>query len=172
MLGFMDRKALKRTIKTNHVTFYSRTNKKLWTKGETSGNFLDVVEIKTDCDQDTLLIKVKPAGPTCHTGKDTCFNEKNEKADFLFELERIVEMRQRKPARTSYTTRLLERGRAQIAKKVGEEAVELVIEALDDGNDDLFKGEASDLLYHFVVMIVERGIPLDDVLDVLRERRR
>jgi phosphoribosyl-ATP pyrophosphohydrolase/phosphoribosyl-AMP cyclohydrolase len=171
-LGFMSRKALKRTIKTGHVTFHSRSRKRIWTKGEVSGEFLKLVDIKIDCDADTLLIKAKPSGQMCHKGKDTCFGENNEKNDVLFELERFVMMRKKRPARSSVTTRLLDRGRTQIAKKVGEEAVELVIEALDVGNDDLFKNEASDLLYHFIALLAEREVSLDEVLDVLRTRRR
>ena len=172
MVGFMNRKALKKTLKTGFVTFFSRKNKVLWVKGETSGNTLKLVSAKLDCDNDTLLISARPAGPICHKGTDTCFREKNHKADFLYELERIVKRRAKKPVASSYTNRLLKRGRQQIAKKVGEEAVELVIEALDNGNDDEFKAEASDLFYHLIVMLVERGVSLDEVCDVLRKRRR
>ena len=170
MLGFSDKKSLKKTQKSGFVTFYSRSKKRLWTKGETSGNKLKVVDIRLDCDRDTLLILAEPAGPICHKGHDTCFREKNVKKDFLYELERFVQGRKDKPIKTSYTNRLLERGQTQIAKKLGEEAVELVIEAMQDGNDDLFKAEASDLLYHFIVMLVERGITLDEALEVLQAR--
>jgi phosphoribosyl-ATP pyrophosphohydrolase/phosphoribosyl-AMP cyclohydrolase len=171
MLGFMNRKALKRTEKRGKVTFYSRTRQKLWTKGETSGNYLEVKEIIPDCDRDTILIKAYPKGKVCHKGTDTCFREKNKPENFLIELEKIIEYRKEKPIKSSHTSRLFSRGMNQIAKKLGEEAVELVIEA-KDSDDELFKGEASDLLYHFMVMLVERGIKLNEVFDVLRQRRR
>lgn len=172
MVGFMNRKAFKRTGKTGLVTLYSKKRKGLWVEGETSGNPLEVVSARLDCDQDTLLIMARPAGPVCHTGADTCFKEKNVKADFLYELERFVAMRVNKPIKTSVTNRLLGRGRSQIAKKFGEEAVELVIEAVKDNENELFKGEASDLLYHLIVMLVERGVTLDEVLHVLKHRRK
>ena len=171
MVGFMNRKALKKTQKRGRVTFFSRSRQKLWMKGETSGNFLDVREIRFDCDGDTILIKADPSGPVCHKGTDTCFKEKNKPADFLLELEQIIEDRKINPKKSSHTSKLFERGMNQIAKKLGEEAVELVIEAMD-ADDELFKAEACDLLYHFMVMIVERGVKLEEILQVLKKRRR
>ncbi len=171
MLGFMNRKALKKTIKTGNVTFFSRSRKLLWTKGETSGNFLEVVNIRTDCDHDTILVKAKPSGPVCHLKKDTCFNEINRKTNYLYELERLVAKRKAKPVKSSFTARLLGRGIPQVAKKLGEEAVELVIEAVGE-DDELLKGEASDLLYHIIVLLAAKDIPLDDVLRVLKKRRK
>jgi phosphoribosyl-AMP cyclohydrolase / phosphoribosyl-ATP pyrophosphohydrolase len=171
MVGFMNRKALKKTEKSGKVTFFSRSRKKLWTKGETSGNFLDVIKIISDCDQDTLLIKAKPTGKICHTGADTCFNEKNKHDDFLFELEKIVLDRKANPKKSSHTSMLFARGLNKIAQKLGEEAVELIIEA-KDSDDELFKGEAADLLYHFMVLLAERGISLEETLKTLKRRRR
>ena len=171
MVGFMNRKAFKKTEKRGRVTFFSRSRQKLWTKGETSGNFLDVVEILPDCDNDTLLIKAVPTGKICHTGADTCFKEKNKHDDFLFELEKIVLDRKAKPVKSSHTSMLFERGVNKIAQKLGEEAVELIIEA-KDSDDELFKGEAADLLYHFMVLLAERGISLEEVLKTLKLRRR
>ena len=171
MLGYMNAEALEKTERDGVVTFFSRSKSRLWTKGETSGNFLRVVEILADCDKDTLLIKAHPEGPTCHTGADTCFDEKNTTTEtsFLHELERIILDRKANPSPDSYTSKLLARGMNKVAQKVGEEAVELVIEAKDD-NDDLFKGEAADLLFHFTVLLAEKGISLESVMDVLRER--
>lgn len=171
MLGFMNQKAFKRTQKRGKVTFYSRSQEKLWTKGETSGNFLEVREILLDCDKDTLLIKAYPKGKVCHKGFDTCFKEKNKPDNFLLELERIVEDRRDNPKRSSYTSRMFARGVNYIVKKFGEESFELAIEA-KDADDNLFKAEAADMLYFFMVMLVERNIKLNDVLDVLRKRRR
>ncbi|MBC7423012.1 MAG: bifunctional phosphoribosyl-AMP cyclohydrolase/phosphoribosyl-ATP diphosphatase HisIE, partial [Ferruginibacter sp.] len=141
MLGFMNDEALSKTRELNKVTFYSRSKNRLWTKGEVSGNFLILKSITADCDNDTLLIKVNPVGPVCHTGADTCFNEKNEANDFLFKLEKIIADRKNNPTETSYTSSLFKKGINKIAQKVGEEAVEIVIEAKDN-NDELFKGEA------------------------------
>lgn len=152
------------------VTFYSRSKKRLWTKGETSGNSLELVEIIQDCDNDSLLVKVIPKGPTCHTGADTCFNEKNEGWD-LNRLETIIKDRKANPKKGSYTTSLFEAGINKIAQKVGEEAVELVIEAKDD-NRDLFLNEAADLLYHYLVLLQAKGMSLDDVKGVLKKRHK
>jgi phosphoribosyl-ATP pyrophosphohydrolase/phosphoribosyl-AMP cyclohydrolase len=171
MLGFMNRKALKKTKKKKLVTFYSRSRQKLWTKGETSGNYLKLKEILTDCDGDTLLIKAYPKGQVCHLGKDTCFKEKNAPKDFLQDLERIIEKRKSKPAKSSHTSKLFAKGVNQIAKKFGEESVELVIEAMN-GKDELFKAEAGDVLYHFLVLLADRDVKLDEVIDVLKKRRK
>lgn len=171
MLGFMNREAFAATRESGKVTFYSRSRQTLWTKGETSGNFLDVREITLDCDADTILIKAIPSGATCHTGAETCFAEKNEQSDFLFELEKIVNDRRENPNENSYTSKLLAKGINKIAQKVGEEAVELVIEAKDE-NQDLFKSEAADLLYHFVVLLAAKNVALQDVINVLQTRRR
>ncbi len=170
MLGFMNREAFEKTKGINLVTFFSRSRQKLWTKGETSGNFLDVKEILIDCDSDTLLIKANPAGAVCHTGADTCFDERNEAENFLFELEKTIRDRKANPSDESYTTKLFRQGINKIAQKVGEEAVELVIEAKDD-NDDSFKNEAADLLYHLLVLFAEKEIPFGEVLEKLKERK-
>ena len=170
MVGFMNDEAWKKTKKTKNVTFYSRTKKRLWTKGEESGNFLRMKKMILDCDQDTVLIKAKPAGPVCHTGAETCFNEKiNGDSDFLFTLEKVIIDRKKNMPKDSYTTKLFKQGVNKIAKKLGEEAVELVIEAKDN-NDVLFLEEAADLLYHLEVLLVNRGMKLADVVKVLQER--
>ena len=169
MLGFMNRKALELTIQSGRVTFYSRSRQKLWTKGETSGNFLLVDEINTDCDSDTVLIKASPSGPVCHTGEDTCFGELNDDHDFLFKLEQVIKTRKVKPQKDSYTSELFSQGLNKITQKVGEEAVELIIEAKDD-DIERFKSEAADLLYHFLVLLSEKNISYSDVIDVLRSR--
>jgi phosphoribosyl-AMP cyclohydrolase / phosphoribosyl-ATP pyrophosphohydrolase len=170
MLGYMNPEALEKTQREGIVTFFSRSKSRLWTKGETSGHFLRVVEILPDCDNDTLLIKAHPEGPTCHTGSDTCFDERNTStALFLYELEQIILDRKANPLPDSYTSKLLARGINKVAQKVGEEAVELVIEA-KDSNDDLFKGEAADLLFHFTVLLAAKEISLESVMNVLRER--
>ncbi len=171
MLGFMNAEAFEVTQKTRKVTFFSRVRQKIWTKGETSGNFLDVSEILIDCDADTILIKANPVGAVCHTGAETCFNEKNESANFLFELEKIIRDRKINPDENSYTSKLFAKGINKIAQKVGEEAIELVIEAKDD-NDELFKAEASDLFYHLLVLFAEKHIGLGEILETLKERRR
>ncbi len=173
MLGFMNPEALAVTQQTGLVTFYSRTKERLWTKGETSGNVLRVVEITPDCDADTLLIKVIPTGPVCHTGDDTCFKETNTAPPdpFLHVLEGIIINRKQHPSEKSYTTKLLGKGINKIAQKVGEEAVELVIEAKDN-NDDLFIGEAADLLYHTLVLFAAKNISLNLVLAELRHRHQ
>ena len=172
MLGYMNAESWEKTQETNKVTFYSRSKNRLWTKGEESGNFLEMVNAKLDCDNDTLLIKVKPFGPVCHTGNDTCWNEKNEDAfSFLHYLESIIHDRKLHPKDNSYTNLLFNKGINKIAQKVGEEAVELVIEA-KDSNDNLFKGEAADLLFHLLFLFEEKNIPLNDVLAVLKERHK
>ncbi len=171
MVGFMNNEALEKTKKSGLATFFSRTHKKLWTKGETSGNYLHIDKILVDCDDDTILIQATPAGPTCHTGTDTCFDEINEGDNFLHSLERIVTDRKVNPIEESHTSKLFKQGANQIVKKLGEETVELIIEALND-NDELFKEEAADLLYYFVVLASEKGIRLDEILTVLRNRNR
>jgi phosphoribosyl-ATP pyrophosphohydrolase/phosphoribosyl-AMP cyclohydrolase len=148
MLGYMNRAALDQTLAEGKVTFFSRSKNRLWTKGESSNNFLHLIDIALDCDQDTLLIKARPDGPTCHTGADTCWNEMNLSADFLQDLEKIIRQRRDQPDEGSYTSSLFKRGINKIAQKVGEEAVELVIEAKDN-NADLFLNEAADLLFHY-----------------------
>ena len=170
MLGYMNEEALKLTKTEGKVTFYSRTKDRLWTKGETSGNFLNVREIKADCDNDTLLIKVDPQGPTCHTGADTCFDESNStNALFLHYLQDIIVDRKKSTAAKSYTKLLFDKGINKIAQKVGEEAVELVIEA-KDSDEDLFKNEAADLLFHLLVLLEAKEVKLEEVVDVLKKR--
>jgi phosphoribosyl-ATP pyrophosphohydrolase/phosphoribosyl-AMP cyclohydrolase len=170
MLGFMNEEALKKTIGEKRVTFFSRTKQRLWTKGETSGNFLDLVDILCDCDQDTLLIKARPVGPVCHTGADTCFNETNSGWS-LSSLEKIIADRKSNPKQGSYTTSLLASGINKVAQKVGEEAVELIIEAKDN-NKELFLNEAADLIYHYLVLLQAKGYALTDVEEVLKERHK
>lgn len=168
MLGFMNEEAYQKTITDNRVTFYSRSKQRLWTKGETSGNFFELVEVKVDCDQDTLLITVNPKGPACHTGADTCFNETNNGWN-VQSLEAIIQNRKRNPKEGSYTNKLMNSGINKVAQKVGEEAVELVIEAKDN-NKDLFLGEAADLMFHYLVLLAAKDYTLQDVLDVLHKR--
>lgn len=170
MVAFMNAEAYDKTVREKKVTFYSRSKKRLWTKGETSGNSLELVEILQDCDNDSLLIKVNPKGPTCHTGADTCFNEKNEGWN-LNRLEAMIKDRKSNPKKGSYTTSLFEAGLNKIAQKVGEEAVELVIEAKDE-NKDLFLNEAADLLYHYLVLLQAKNTSLDDVKAVLKKRHK
>lgn len=170
MVGYMNQEAYEKTKAEGVVTFFSRSKQRLWTKGETSNNFLHVQEILGDCDEDTILIKALPAGPTCHTGADTCFNETNTgEGQFLNYLQAVIRDRKENPSEKSYTTSLFGRGVNKIAQKVGEEAVELVIEA-KDSNDDLFKGEAADLLFHFLVLLEHKNIDLDEVIAVLKKR--
>jgi phosphoribosyl-ATP pyrophosphohydrolase/phosphoribosyl-AMP cyclohydrolase len=170
MVGYMNGEAFKKTKKKKKVTFYSRRRKKLWTKGETSGNFLNVEEILTDCDNDALLIKVRPEGPVCHEGRYSCFGEK-ESGGFLYTLEGIINDRISDDASGSYTNKLFKRGINKVAQKVGEEAVELVIEAKD--NDmDLFKNEAADLLYHLLVLLRSKGTNLAEIEEVLANRHK
>lgn len=171
MLGFMNEEALSKTNELQKVTFYSRTKNRLWTKGEESGNFLLVKKITIDCDNDTLLIKVNPVGPVCHTGADTCFNEKNDSSNFLLQLEKIIADRKNNPSDESYTSSLFKKGINKIAQKVGEEAVELVIEAMEN-NDHLFKDEAADLLFHYLILLQAKGFSLDDVIGILKERHK
>lgn len=172
MLGFMNQEAYDKTISSNLVTFYSRTKNRLWTKGEESGNFLDVVKIIVDCDNDTLLIKAKPRGPVCHTGADTCFEEKNTSSTlFLDYLQELIYQRKQEMPEGSYTTKLFTKGINKIAQKVGEEAVELVIEAKDQ-NDHLFLNEAADLMYHLLVLLAAKNYKLSDVVQVLEERHK
>jgi len=171
MLGYMNAEALQRTMDEKIVTFFSRSKNRLWTKGEISGNFLHVVEMISDCDQDTVLIKARPDGPTCHTGADTCFNEENQSDNFLHKLEQIIQDRKANPKEGSYTTSLFNKGINKVAQKVGEEAVELIIEAKDD-NEELFLGEAADLLYHYLILLTAKGYQLQDVIEVLENRHR
>lgn len=170
MLGFMTAESLQKTIDEKRVTFYSRSKQRLWTKGESSGNFLQVVNIKADCDKDTVLIKVNPIGPVCHTGTDTCFAETNATQGLQF-LEDIILNRKNNPVKGSYTNKLFDSGINKIAQKVGEEAVELVIEAKDN-NKELFLGESADLMYHFLVLLAAKGVTLSDVVDVLETRHQ
>lgn len=170
MLGYMDQAAVEATIESGKVTFYSRSKERLWTKGETSGNFLMFESMTVDCDKDTLLVKAKPVGPACHTGADTCFNETNStKTAFIDKLREIIKDRKNNPSDKSYTASLFAKGINKIAQKVGEEAVEIVIEAKDD-NKDLFLGEAADLLFHYLVLLEAKGYELDEVMDVLIDR--
>ena len=170
MLGYMNEEALKITRETGKVTFFSRSRQTLWTKGETSGNFLYLKDIKVDCDNDTLLIQAEPAGPVCHTGTDTCWAEENTQGiDFLSHLEEVIEQRKTSTAEKSYTKSLFDKGINKIAQKVGEEAVELVIEAKDN-NDELFVNEAADLMFHYLVLLNQKGFRLKDVVRVLEER--
>ena len=171
MLGFLNAEAFEETQKSGKATFYSRSRQMLWTKGETSGNFLRVRELLLDCDADTLLIKANPAGAVCHTGADSCFNEKNESENFLFELEKTIRDRKTNPPDASYTAKLFKKGINKIAQKVGEEAVELIIEAKDD-NAESFKNEAADLFYHLFVLLAEKEVELKDVLETLKRRKR
>jgi phosphoribosyl-AMP cyclohydrolase / phosphoribosyl-ATP pyrophosphohydrolase len=170
MLGYMNQEAYEKTEAEGVVTFFSRSKQRLWTKGETSNNFLHVRQIMVDCDGDTLLIKASPDGPTCHTGADTCFEEVNQgKGQFLNHLQAIIHDRKVNPSDASYTTSLFNKGINKIAQKVGEEAVELVIEAKDN-DDDLFRGEAADLLFHFLVLLEQKNMDLDDIINVLQAR--
>ncbi|MBR3091620.1 MAG: bifunctional phosphoribosyl-AMP cyclohydrolase/phosphoribosyl-ATP diphosphatase HisIE [Bacteroidaceae bacterium] len=170
MLGFMNEEALQTTKSTGKVTFWSRTRKCLWTKGETSGNYLNVVEILSDCDNDTLLIKADPMGPVCHTGADTCWNETNDNPImFLSDLQRFIEKRHEEMPEGSYTTSLFQSGVNRMAQKVGEEAVESVIEAMA-GNDSRLVYEASDMIYHLIVLLTSKGLSIEDVARELLER--
>ncbi|HTC00920.1 MAG TPA: bifunctional phosphoribosyl-AMP cyclohydrolase/phosphoribosyl-ATP diphosphatase HisIE [Ferruginibacter sp.] len=169
MLGFMNQEAITKTQELQKVTFYSRSKNRLWTKGEESGHFLLLKDIKVDCDNDTLLIKVKPTGPTCHTGADTCWNEENVPSDFLLQLEQIIVDRKNNPSEKSYTSSLFDKGINKIAQKVGEEAVELVIEAKDNSKE-LFLNEGADLLFHYLILLQAKGYSLNDVIGILKER--
>jgi phosphoribosyl-AMP cyclohydrolase / phosphoribosyl-ATP pyrophosphohydrolase len=173
MLGYMNREALEHTQAQGRVTFFSRSKQRLWTKGESSENYLHVQQILADCDGDTLLVKARPAGPTCHTGADTCFGETNTgKAAFLNYLQKqVLRERRLNPSEKSYTSQLFGLGVNKIAQKVGEEAIEVVIEAKDT-NDELFKGEVADLLFHLLVLLEHKNVDLDEVIDVLSSRHR
>lgn len=171
MLGFMNEAAVAKTQELQKVTFFSRSKNRLWTKGEESGNYLLLKNITADCDKDTLLVKVIPQGPTCHTGADTCWNEVNQSDNFLLQLEQIIIDRKNNPSEKSYTSSLFEKGINKIAQKVGEEAVELVIEAKDD-NKELFLGEAADLLFHYMILLQAKGFSLNDIIGVLQERHK
>ena len=169
MLGFMNEEAVNKTKDSGKVTFYSRSKKRLWTKGEESGNFHDLKNILADCDNDTLLIKAIPRGPVCHTGADTCFSEKNQSIDFVYLLEEVIEGRRQNPAEGSYVSGLFKKGINAIAQKVGEEAVELVIEAKDNDHER-FLNEAADLLFHYMILLKTKNCNLKDVVTVLEKR--
>lgn len=172
MQGYMNEEALAKTQDTGMVTFFSRSKERLWTKGETSGNFLEAVSIAGDCDGDSILIKANPKGPVCHTGADTCWDEVNSsKTGFIDQLRAIIKDRKNKPSDQSYTASLFAKGINKIAQKVGEEAVEIVIEAKDD-NKELFLGEAADLLFHYLVLLEAKEIELDEVMEVLIKRHQ
>ena len=173
MLGFMNEEAYQKTLETKHVTFWSRTRQTLWTKGETSGHYLNLVDMKIDCDNDTLLVRVNPIGPTCHTGTDTCWGEENVQQgsplQFLSELQSFIDKRKQEMPEGSYTTSLFNKGINKIAQKVGEEALETIIEATNGTSDHLVY-EASDLLYHLLVMLTEKGLRIEDVASELQKR--
>ncbi len=171
MLGFMNEDAYQKTLDTKHVTFWSRTRQTLWTKGETSGHYLNLVDMKIDCDQDTLLVRVNPVGPTCHTGTDTCWGEENNASPLLFlsELQEFINQRKQEMPEGSYTTKLFKEGVNKIAQKVGEEALETVIEATN-GTADHLVYEASDLLYHLIVLLADKGLSIEDVAEELHRR--
>lgn len=169
MLGFMNEAALHKTEQTGKITFYSRSKKRLWTKGEESGNFLELKSMAVDCDQDTLLIQAHPLGPVCHTGADTCWSERNHSDNFLLYLEDIINLRRKASPDESYVARLLGKGINKVAQKVGEEAVELVIEA-KDSNEELFLNEAADLMFHYLLLLNAKGYKLEDVMKVLQQR--
>ncbi|MBP1224476.1 phosphoribosyl-ATP pyrophosphohydrolase/phosphoribosyl-AMP cyclohydrolase [Flavobacterium sp. 1355] len=173
MLGYMNEESIQKTIETQKVTFFSRSKQRLWTKGEESGNFLNLVSIKNDCDGDTLLIQAKPVGPTCHTGADTCWQEENtDNYGFISQLENTIKTRRENAdSEKSYVASLFEKGINKIAQKVGEEAVEVVIEAKDD-NDDLFLSESADLLFHYLILLQAKGFELNDVVEVLKKRQK
>lgn len=173
MLGYMNLEAFEKTQITKKVTFFSRTKNRLWTKGEESGNFLNLVDLKLDCDNDTLLIFVNPVGPTCHTGSDTCWNDSNLASyGFISKLEETIENRiENADASNSYVASLFKKGINKVAQKVGEEAVEVVIEAKDT-NDDLFLNESADLLFHYLLLLQAKGFKLNDVVEVLKEREK
>lgn len=170
MLGYMNEEAFIKTKEEGRVTFFSRSKNRLWTKGEESGNFLKVKDIQIDCDNDTILVKAIPNGPTCHTGSTSCFKEETAKG-FVYELEQTINQRIDENDEKSYTNKLYKRGINKVAQKVGEEAVELVIEAKDN-DDDLFKNEAADLMYHYLILLKAKGFKLDDVENVLKSRNK
>jgi len=172
MLGYMNEESFKKTQETGKVTFFSRSRQELWTKGETSGNYMYVKSIAKDCDDDTLLVKVDPVGPVCHTGSDTCFEETNScNCNFLFELEAVIKDRKENPSAKSYTTKLFTKGINKITQKVGEEATETIIEALN-GTRELLLEETSDLLYHLLVMLRAKDVEFSEVLKVLEKRHK
>jgi phosphoribosyl-ATP pyrophosphohydrolase/phosphoribosyl-AMP cyclohydrolase len=173
MLGYMNAESYQITLDTKKVTFYSRSKQRLWTKGEESGNFLNMIDIKNDCDNDTLLIQVKPEGPTCHTGSDTCWQESNnQEYGFISKLEETIKVRRENAdLEKSYVASLFEKGINKIAQKVGEEAIEVVIEAKDT-NDELFLDESADLLFHYLILLQAKGFSLDDVVAILIERQK
>ena len=169
MLGYLNKESLSLTLSTKVVHFYSRTKQRIWKKGEESGNELKVISIKEDCDNDTVLIKVNPVGPVCHKGDDTCFKEINESTNFIEKLESVIEDRKINPSNSSYVSSLFKKGTNKIAQKVGEEAIELVIESKDN-NDDLFLNESADLLFHYLILLQEKGFKINDVVNVLKSR--
>ena len=169
MLGYLNKESLSLTLSTDVVHFYSRTKQKIWKKGEESGNELKVVSLKEDCDNDTVLIKVNPVGPVCHKGDDTCFKEKNKSTDFIEKLESIIEDRKINPSDSSYVSSLFKKGTNKIAQKVGEEAIELVSESKDN-NDDLFLNESADLLFHYLILLQEKGYKINNVVNILKTR--
>ena len=173
MLGYMNQEAYNKTLETNKVTFFSRSKNRLWTKGEESGNFLNLISIKNDCDNDTLLIQASPVGPTCHTGSDTCWQEENKQEyGFISKLENTIQNRKENAnSEKSYVASLFEKGINKIAQKVGEEAVEVVIEA-KDSNDELFLSESADLLFHYLILLQAKGFKLNDVVSVLKQREK
>jgi phosphoribosyl-ATP pyrophosphohydrolase/phosphoribosyl-AMP cyclohydrolase len=168
MVGYMNEEAFKKTYKEKKVTFFSRSKKRLWTKGETSGNFLYVEEISADCDNDSILIKVNPAGPVCHTGSTSCFGDVTSKG-FIYALENIINQRIKNNTKESYTNQLYKKGINKVAQKVGEEAVELIIESKDN-NIELFRNEAADLLYHLLILLKAKGVNLESIEKVLQKR--
>jgi phosphoribosyl-ATP pyrophosphohydrolase/phosphoribosyl-AMP cyclohydrolase len=170
MVGYMNEEALEKTGKEKKVTFFSRSKNRLWTKGETSGNYLYVEEILPDCDNDSILIKVKPAGPVCHTGNTACFGEETAKG-FIYKLEQVINQRIENDTKDSYTNNLYKKGTNKVAQKVGEEAVELIIEAKDN-NIELFKNEAADLLYHLLILFKAKGVNLQSIEEVLKKRHK
>lgn len=172
MMGYMNEESIRVTQEAGKVTFYSRSKERLWTKGESSANYLNLVDILVDCDEDTLLIKVNPDGPTCHTGTDTCWGENNtDQLQFLDYLTSVIHTRKNEDPEKSYTAKMFQKGINKLAQKVGEEAVELVIEAKDN-NDDLFKYEAADLLFHYMMLLEAKGFELKDVISILQERHK
>jgi len=170
MLGFMNKEAYEKSVSEGKVTFYSRTKERLWTKGEESGNFLNIVEFLEDCDDDTLLVRVNPEGPVCHTGTMSCFGEtERDDLSFIKDLQELLQSRKEDLPENSYTAKLFQKGVSKIAQKVGEEAVELVIEAMGS-DDDKFLNEAADLLFHLTILLVDRGFKLEDVVKILEDR--
>jgi phosphoribosyl-ATP pyrophosphohydrolase/phosphoribosyl-AMP cyclohydrolase len=173
MLGYMNKEAYNKTVKTKKVTFFSRSKQRIWMKGEDSGNILNLVAIKVDCDNDTLLIQANPSGPTCHKGSDTCWNETNDQSfGFLTELESIIANRKENVEnKDSYVSSLFQKGLNKIAQKVGEEAVEVVIEAKDN-NDELFLNESADLLFHYMILLQAKGFRINDIVEILKSRMK